>query len=287
MASAYNARLDIGALPQMKTIGVLGGMSNQATAEYYRLINQAVNERLGGWNTADVVISSVNFGNIERFVRADAWAEAGEYLATKAQGLERAGAELLICVSNTMHCVADTFTAGLNIPFLHIADPTGEAIRAAGLKRVGILGTKPVMSAAYLKGRYAERFGIEVIAPNEAEQTHVDRIIFDELVRRDLREESRSVYLDIMDRLRERGAEGVILGCTEIFLLVSQDDRPDFPIFDTTALHVGRAVITAFENAIDRPHEEAFKGQATRIGLVLEKHMFQVSEAGLDHQPKE
>ncbi|KAK5105848.1 hypothetical protein LTR62_001960 [Meristemomyces frigidus] len=217
MASAYNAHLDIGALPQMKTIGVLGGMSNQATAEYYRLISQAVNERLGGWNNA-----------------RDAWAEAGGYLATKAQGLERWGAELLICVSNTMHRVADFFTAGLNIPFLHIADPTGEAIRAARLKRVPILGAKRVMSAAYIKDRFAERFGIEVIAPNEAEQTHVDRIIFDELVRRDLREDSRSAYLDIMDRLRERGAEGVTLGCTEIFLLVSQDDRPDFPIFDTT-----------------------------------------------------
>ncbi|KAK0257658.1 hypothetical protein LTR35_018220 [Friedmanniomyces endolithicus] len=219
-----------------------------STAEYYRLINQAVNERLGGWNTAEVVISSVNFGNIERFVRADAWAEAGEYLAIQAQGLERAGAELLICVSNTMHRVADAFTAGLNIPFLHIADPTAEAIRAAGLKRVAILGTKPVMSAAYIKDRYSDRFGIEVIAPNEAEQTQVDRIIFDELVRRDLREESRSAYLDIMDRLRERGADGVILGCTEIFLLVSQGDRPDFPMFDTTALHVERAVFTAFEN---------------------------------------
>ncbi|KAK1083182.1 hypothetical protein LTR33_003427 [Friedmanniomyces endolithicus] len=232
MASAYNAQLDIGALPQMKTIGVLGGMSNQATAEYYRLINQAVNERLGGWNTAETP-----------------GRKQASTSPPRRRGLERAGAELLICVSNTMHRVADAFTAGLNIPFLHIADPTGEAIRAAGLKRVAILGTKPVMSAAYIKDRYAERFGIEVIAPNEAEQTHVDPIIFDELVRRDLREESRSAYLDIMDRLRERGAEGVILGCTEIFLLVSQDDRPDFPIFNTTALHVGRAVHTALENA--------------------------------------
>ncbi len=233
-------------LPQMKTIGVLGGMSNQATAEYYRLINEAVNARLGGWNTAEIIISSVNFGNIERFVRTDAWEAAGEYLAGKAQGLERAGADLLLCVSNTMHRVSDTFTAGLNIPFLHIADPTGEAIRAAGLTRVAILGTKPVMSAAYLKNRYAERFGVEVIAPEEAEQTQVDKIIFNELVRRELRPESKSTYLDIIDRLRERGAEGVILGCTEIFLLVSQNDRPDFPIFDTTALHVEYAVATAF-----------------------------------------
>ena len=246
MAPAGKAQPDIDALPRMRTIGVLGGMSNQATAEYYRLINEAVNARLGGWTTAEVIISSVNFGNIERFVRTDAWEAAGEYLAVKAQGLERAGAELLLCVSNTMHRVADAFTAGLKIPFLHIADPTGEAIRAAGCKRVAILGTKPVMSAAYLKDRYAARFGVEVIAPDNAEQTQVDRIIFDELVRRDLRPESKSVYLDIIDSLRERGAEGVILGCTEIFLLVSQNDRPDFPMFDTTALHVGRAVAAAF-----------------------------------------
>lgn len=233
----------------MKVIGVLGGMSNQATAEYYRLINEAVNARLGGWNTAEVIISSVNFGNIEHFVRTDAWAEAGEYLAGKAQGLERAGAELLICVSNTMHRVADTFMAGLTIPFLHIADPTGEAMRADRLKRVAILGTKPVMSADYIKDRYAERFGVEVIAPTEDEQALVDRIIFNELVRRELRPESKNAYLDIIDKLRSRGAEGVILGCTEIFLLVSQADRPDFPMFDTTALHVRRTVETAFGGA--------------------------------------
>ena len=141
----------------VKVIGVLGGMSNQATAEYYRLINEAVNARLGGWNTAEVIINSVNFGNIERFVRTDAWAEAGQYLAGK-----------------------------------------------------------------------------------------VDRIIFNELVRRELRPESKAAYLDVIDKLRTRGAEGVILGCTEIFLLVSQEDRPDFPMFDTTALHVRHTVETAF-----------------------------------------
>jgi aspartate racemase len=226
----------------MKTIGVLGGMSDQATAEYYRLINAAVNARLGGWNTAEVIISSVNFGNIERFVRNGAWEEAGRYLAAKAQGLERAGADLLICVSNTLHRVSDTFTAGLSIPFLHIADPTGEAIQGAGLKRVGLLGTRPVMSAPYLRDYYTRHFNCEVLVPDEGEQSAVDRIIFDELVRRDLKPESKAVYLDVIDRLRGKGAEGVILGCTEIFLLVSQPDRPGFPMFNTTALHVERAV---------------------------------------------
>ena len=232
--------------PQIRTIGVLGGMSNQATAEYYRLINEAVNARLGGWNSAEVIISSVNFGRIERYVREDAWEEAGEYLAAKAQGLERAGAELLICVSNTMHRVAEVFTEGLNMPFLHIADPTGEAIGRLGLKRVAVLGTRPVMSAPYMKERYAMHFGIEVIVPDESEQAEVDRVIFDELVKRDLRPESKQRYLDVVDRLQTRGAEGVILGCTEIFLLISQDDRPDFPMFDTTALHVRRVVEEAF-----------------------------------------
>jgi len=235
--------------PEMKTIGVLGGMSNQATAEYYRLINEAVNARLGGWDTAEVIVTSVNFGNIERFVRTGAWEDAGRYLAAKAQGLERAGADLLICVSNTMHRVCDMFTAGLRIPFLHIADPTGEAIRTAGLARVGLLGTLPVMSASYLRDYYTRRFGIEILVPDEEDQALVDRIIFDELVRRDLRPESRTAYLEVIDRLQARGAQGVILGCTEIFLLISQADRTGLPMFDTTALHVARAVDMAFTPA--------------------------------------
>jgi aspartate racemase len=247
---------------QQKTIGILGGMSPQATAEYYRLINEAVNTRLGGWNTAEVIISSVNFGHIERFVRTDAWGQAGAYLAARARGLERAGAELLVCVSNTMHRVADAFTAGLSMPFLHIADPTGEAIRRAGLKRVALLGTRPVMSADYLKGRYFERFGIEIVVANEAEQLIVDRIIFDELVRRVLSPASKATLLNIVDRLHEQGAQGVILGCTELFLIISQTDRPDFPMFDTTALHVARAVEMAFGDAMSTsaPTAEANTG---------------------------
>lgn len=229
----------------MRTIGVLGGSSDQATAEYYRMMNRAVNERLGGWNTAQVIINSVNFAEIERFVRTGAWEECGAYLSVRARGLERAGAEMLLCVSNTLHRVADAFTAGLGIPFLHIVDPTAAAIRAAGLRRVALLGTKPTMAAGFLKDRYAQRFGIEVFAPEEDEQVAIDRIIFDELVRRDLRPDSKSAYLTIVDRLRARGAEGVILGCTEIFLLIDQPDRPDIPMFNTTALHVAAAVEAA------------------------------------------
>lgn len=227
---------------QTNLIGVLGGMSNQATAEYYRMINAGVKARLGGWNIAEMVINSVNFGTIERCVRTGAWDEAGEYLAAKALAVERAGADFLICVSNTMHCVADKFTAGLGIPFLHIADPTGEAIRSAGLSRIGLLGTKPVMGSAYLREYYSRNFGIETVVPDEPDQIYVDKIIFDELVNGRFEAPAKAGYLEVVDRLEAQGAQGVILGCTEIFLLISQSDRPSFPMFDTTALHVERIV---------------------------------------------
>lgn len=226
----------------MKTIGILGGMSNQATVEYYRLINQAVNDRLGGWEIAEMVIVSVNFGNIEYFVRNNLWTEAGEYLAEKALAVERAGADFLVCASNTLHRVADRFTQDLSIPFLHIADPTGQAIVKSGIKRVGLLGTFPVMSTSYFPDYFARNYEIEVIAPSEADRIKVDQIIFDELVRRELRPESKEFYLAVCDRLREQGAQGVILACTEIFLLISQEDKPRFPMFDTTALHVAAIV---------------------------------------------
>lgn len=228
-------------MPQ-KTIGVLGGMSNQATGEYYRLLNRKLNERLGGWDNGEIVIVSVNFGNIEFFVRNDRWDEAHAYLADKADRLERAGADLVICVSNTMHRVVEPIMAERGTPFIHIADPTGEAIHKAGINRVGLLGTMPVMRSLELRDRYRERFGTELIAPTEADSEIVDRIIFDELVRGDLRSESKREYLRIVGELRERGAQGVILGCTEIFLLISQEDLPDFPVFDTTELHVQAAV---------------------------------------------
>jgi aspartate racemase len=225
-----------------KTIGVLGGMSDQATAAYYRLLNAETNRRLGGWEIAETVIAGLNFGNIEHFVRNDNWAEAGEYLAIKALAAQSAGADFLICVSNTMHRVAPRFTRDLQIPFIHIADPTGSAMRRAGLRRVGLLGTKPVMSATFLKEYYATRFAVEVLVPDESEQVVVDRIIFDELVRGQLLDGSRRSYVRVCERLRARGAEGIILGCTEIFLLLTQGDLPGLPVFDTTSLHVQAAV---------------------------------------------
>ena len=230
---------------RQRTIGVLGGMSNQATGEYYRLLNERLNARHGGWDNGEIVVVSVNFGNIEHFVRHDLWDEAKAYLADKVDRLEQAGAEVVLCVSNTMHRVVEPIMAGRATPFIHIADATGAAIRDAGLTRVALLGTMPVMRSADLARRYAERFGVEIMVPSDPDKAVVDRIIFDELVRRDLRAESKREYLRIIDALRGAGAQGVILGCTEIFLLVGQADLPGFPVFDTTALHVDAAVAFA------------------------------------------
>jgi aspartate racemase len=190
---------------------------------------------------------SVNFGNIEYFVRNDRWDEAHAYLTNKADCLERAGADLVICVSNTMHRVMEPIMAERKTPFIHIADPTGNAVRKAGISRVGLLGTMPVMESPELRDRYQKRFGVEVVVPKQADMEIVNRIIFNELVRGKLQVDSKREYLRIVGELRERGVEGVILGCTEIFLLISQDDLPGFPVFDTTELHVQAAVDFALE----------------------------------------
>ena len=231
-------------LPQ-KTIGVLGGMSDAATADYYRLINARLNAHHGGWDNAEVVIVSVNFGNIQHFVRNGLWDAARDYLAEKVDRLEGAGVDVVICATNTMHRVVAPIMAGRATPFIHIVDPTGAAVRAAGLRRVALLGTAATMRSAEMARRYADLFGVDVMVPSEADGEIVDRIIFDELVRRKVRPESKAEYLRIIALLRAAGAEGVVLGCTEIFLLVGQDDLPGFPVFDTTALHVEAAVAYA------------------------------------------
>jgi aspartate racemase len=231
-------------LPQ-KVIGVLGGMSNQATGEYYRLLNERLNSRLGAWDNGEIVIVSVNFGNIEYFVRQGLWNEARAYLLEKIERLDRAGVDVILCVSNTMHRVVEPIMAERSTPFIHIADPTAKAIQDRGIRRVGLLGTMPVMQSEELRQRYSERNGIEIIAPTDADKIIVDRIIFDELVRRELRAESKQEYLRVIETLRSKGAQGVILGCTEIFLLICQDDLPGFPVFNTTELHVEAAVAFA------------------------------------------
>jgi aspartate racemase len=227
-------------LPQ-KTIGILGGSSNEATAEYYRLLNSRLNADYGGWDNGEIVIVSVNFGNIEHFIRRGEWDAVSAYLAEKIDRLERAGVDLVICVSNTLHRVVAPIMATRSTAFLHIADPTGAAVRAAGLSRVGLLGTALTMRSQELRDRFRRNFAFEAFAPDPADIEIIDRIIFDELVRRDLRGESKREYLRVVERLRTQGAQGVILGCTEIFLLIDQGDLPGFPVFDTTKLHVGAA----------------------------------------------
>jgi aspartate racemase len=227
---------------KMKTIGILGGMSNQATSEYYRMINELVNQRLGGWEIAETLIQGVNFGNIEHYIRNGLWTEARNYIEAKAKGAELGGADMLICVSNTMHCVLDNIDNVVNIPFIHISDPTGQAIQNAGLSKVGILGTKPVMESTYMKERFKKKFAIDVISPIEADQVSVDRIIFDELVRRKITTASKQAYIKVCENLLAQGAQGIILGCTEIFLLLKPEDFPQAPLFNTTELHAQAAV---------------------------------------------
>jgi aspartate racemase len=232
----------------MRRVGILGGSSDQATADYYRRFNMAANELFGGWNTAELIISSMNFAFSRDCALNGRWDDLASDLSDRAVALEHAGAELLVCASNTLHRLSDTFTSKISIPFLHIVDPTARAILDAGLDRVALLGTKTVMATDHLKSRYAMQFGIEIMVPTRDEQDTVDRIIFDELCRGQFRPESRSTFLDIVDRLHAAGANGVILGCTEIPLLISQADRPTLPMFDTTGLHVAAALKLATEN---------------------------------------
>ncbi len=226
---------------KQKTIGILGGMSNQATAEYYRMINDGVNESLGNWDIAETLIAGVNFGNVEYFIRNNLWDQLSDYLEERVLKLKAGGADLIICVSNTVHKSLVPIMEKIDIPFIHIADPTAEAIQRQGLKKVAILGTKPVMSLSYIKNHYQEKYGIEVFSPNEEDQLEINRIIFDELVKAQFSPKSKEKYLEIVDRLEKQGAEGIILGCTEIFLLIEQADRPHLPFFNTTELHVKAA----------------------------------------------
>jgi aspartate racemase len=226
---------------EMKMIGVLGGSSPVSTREYYRQLDAGVRSRLGGWNSAKLVIYSTNFQFSVDCVRGERWDELGNHLVERTAALVNAGAELLICASNTWHRCAPAFTAGLKIPFLHIVDTAAAAIQAKGLNRVALFGTKQVMTLDFMIGRY-EKFGIEVIAPEGDDLETIDRIIFDELCHDKFTSQSKIAFLKIAERLRGRGAQGLILGCTEIPLLIRQEDEPSLPMFDTTALHVEASI---------------------------------------------
>ncbi|KIT17690.1 aspartate/glutamate racemase family protein [Jannaschia aquimarina] len=188
----------------------------------------------------------MNFGNIEALLRADDWDGLTAYMDDHVAKLAAAGVDLLIGVSNTLHRILPELAGRHGLRLIHTADPTGEAIRSAGLDRIALFGTRPVMELDYLADHYRSRHGIDIVTPNDAEKAEIDRIIFEELCRFDVRETSRTTYLDIADRLvREQGAQGVILGCTEIFLLMRPEDRPDLPLFNTTELHCRAAVEAA------------------------------------------
>jgi len=229
-----------GKLGGMKTIGLLGGMSWESSAHYYRLINEMVKARLGGLHSARCVLVSVEFGEIEPLQRAARWEEAGEILHRAAVGLERAGAEVLLICANTMHKVADQVMAGLSIPLLHIADVAAAQVREAGLRRVALLGTRYVMEQEFYRERLV-RHGLDVRVPGPTERIEVNRVIFEELVLGKVLAESKARYLSIMEGLAAEGAEAVIAGCTEIGMLVQQRDLR-VPLFDTTELHCQAAV---------------------------------------------
>lgn len=225
----------------MKTIGLIGGMSWESSAHYYRLVNEAVKGRLGGLHSARCILSSVDFAEIEPLQRAGRWEEAGAILNRAALGLERAGADLLLICANTMHKVADQAMRGVGIPLVHIVDVTAEAVRAGGLRRVALLGTRYVMEEDFYRRRLVERHGLEVSVPAPPDREEVHRVIFEELVLGRVEPRSKARYLAIMNGLVAAGAQGVVAGCTEIGMLVGPRDL-DVPLFDTTEIHALAAV---------------------------------------------
>lgn len=224
----------------MRTIGMLGGMSWESTAIYYRLANELVRERLGGLYSARILMSSVEFAEMEHLQVTGQWDRAGELLAIEAARLEAAGADVLVLCTNTMHKVADAIEDAVGIPLLHLGDVTAAAVRAVGLDSVGLLGTAFTMSQDFYRGRL-ESHGLRVLVPDEDDQALVHRVIYDELCQGVVREQSRAAYVEVSDRLVSRGAQGIILGCTEIGLLVQDEDSP-VPLFDTTRIHALAAV---------------------------------------------
>ncbi|MER5208377.1 aspartate/glutamate racemase family protein [Streptomyces sp. NPDC002825] len=227
----------------MKTIGLIGGMSWESTAEYYRLLNELTRDRLGGLHSARCVLYSVDFAEIEQLQVQGRWAEAGEILAAAARSLEAAGADMVLICTNTMHKVADQVEAAVSVPLLHLADATAEAVRASGLHRVGLLGTAFTMEQDFYRGRL-EAGGLTVRVPDAAGRAEVHRVIYEELCLGVVREESRAAYQTVIKDLVAGGAEGIILGCTEIELLIGPGDSP-VPVFPTARLHAEAAVRAA------------------------------------------
>jgi aspartate racemase len=228
----------------LKTIGLIGGMTWHSTAEYYRLINEGVRARLGASHSARCALYSLEFEEVERLQEAGDWRRLTELMVDAGRRVERAGADFIVICANTMHKTADAITAAVGIPLLHIADAAAVPVKARGLKTVGLLGTRYTMEQDFYRKRLEEKHGLRILVPLEPDLTTVHDIIYKELGRGVVRDESRRAYLDIIGRLAGEGAQGVILGCTEIPLLVKQSDC-GLPLFDTTALHAAAAVEAA------------------------------------------
>ncbi|KAB0303856.1 aspartate/glutamate racemase family protein [Vibrio fortis] len=225
----------------MKTIGLLGGMSWESTASYYTALNEGVKSRLGGLNSAKVVLFSVNFDEIEKLQHQGKWDETAVLLSDAAESVEKAGADFLMICTNTMHKVVPEIESRISIPVLHIADATANVLQADGIEKVGLLGTRFTMEQDFYKGRLTDKFGMDVVVPSSEDQETVHTIIYDELCKGVIKESSKQQYLAIIDKLYAEGAQAVILGCTEIALLVNQQDT-QVPLYDTTEIHAKQGV---------------------------------------------
>jgi aspartate racemase len=225
----------------MKTIGLIGGMSWESSLEYYRIINEEVKKRLGGLHSAQSLMYSFDFAEIEALQHQGNWKEATRRMVEAARSLEKGGADFVLICTNTMHKMAKDVQTAISIPLIHIADPTGEVIKAKGITKIGLLGTKYTMEHDFYKGRLVEKFGLEVIVPDDAGRQIVHDIIYNELCLGEIKSESKEKYLSVIRQLEKQGAQGIILGCTEIGLLVKQQDT-SLPVFDTTNIHALAAV---------------------------------------------
>jgi aspartate racemase len=225
----------------VKTIGLIGGMSWESSIEYYRIINEATRAKLGGLHSAKSIMVSVDFAEVEILQHQGKWAEAAKMLIHAAKRLENGGADFIVLCTNTMHKVAEDIQANVQIPLLHIADATAQLVKDAGIRTIGLLGTRFTMEEEFYKGRLSQKYGLHVHIPNTQEREVIHRVIYDELVVGEIKQHSKEQYLGIIERMIAQGAEGVILGCTEISLLIHEQDSR-VPLFDTTRIHAEAAV---------------------------------------------
>src|SRR5215216_5001384 len=230
----------------MKTIGLLGGMSWESSIEYYRIINERTNAKLGGLHSAKSLMISVDFAEVETLQHEDRWSEAASLLVDAGKSLENGGADFIVLCTNTMHKVAEEIQANVKIPFLHIVDPTAQLIKESGIQNIGLLGTRFTMEEEFYKGRLSQKFGLNVSVPSAQEREIIHRVIYDELVLGKIEPHSKAQYMDIIEQMVRRGAEGIILGCTEIGLLIHPEDSR-VPLFDTTRIHAETAVDYALQ----------------------------------------